>query len=105
MHNERNMERALPLDEARELQANLTPAEWEAFLAVHAELVNAPMLAPSATFTNRVRARVNAREAARARRRNLVGVIAFGMGAVVVSAWILIFSPANLLLEPSNWAG
>ena len=93
------MDYGLNPDEARELQAQLDAGEWDALLQVQRQLSDAPMLAPSAGFTNRVLTELAVRERRQARRRNVIGAIAFAFGTLVVTALVIWASPLDLLVQ------
>lgn len=90
--------------ESNELQAHLDGGEWTALLAVQHALANAPLLAPSGGFGDRVMQELAIRERRQAWRRTVLGAILLTLGSilfVVQSFWL---SPLNAFIQPTGWA-
>ncbi len=94
----------LSRDEAQELRAQLDAEAWQALLSLQHALANAPVLAPSAGFADRVLQTLAVRERRRAQRRNLIGTIAFVLGSILVIALLFWSSPLGGLIQVSGWA-
>ncbi len=90
-------------EEGNELQAQLDPGEWLALVSVQQLLTTTPMLAPDAGFSNRVLTRLATRERARALRHNILGSLAFGLGSVLLTAFLIWTSPLGALAAPEGW--
>ncbi len=90
-------------EEGRELQTQLDPGEWQALLSVQQLLAATPVMSPDAGFSNRVMVRLAARERVRAQRRTALGILAFGLGSMLLTAFLLWSSPLGALAEPSGW--
>lgn len=91
------------------LQAHLTDCvacmhEWESLSLVHQRLASAPAFAPSANFTDRFRARLEAQHAVRPaiKRRQWVIGGAIG-GAALVTAAIAVMLSLTDWLTPETW--
>ncbi len=99
------MDYGLNPDEAHELQGQLDAGEWEALLQVQRQLLDAPMLAPSVGFADRVLAELAVRERQQARWRNTVGATAFAFGTLVVLGLTVCSTSFGLLTQVNGWAG
>lgn len=97
------MDYGLNPDEARELQDELTANEWEALLQVQRQLLDAPMLAPSPDFTNRVLTELELRKRKLAWWRNLIGLCGFTLGTLIVIGLVLWSSPFSLVIHVNGW--
>lgn len=90
--------------EASELNGTLDAEGWAALLEVHHAFANAPLVAPSAGFGERVLTSLAARERRQARRRSIVGVFAFAFGSILFTALIVWLSPLGALTQANGWA-
>lgn len=110
MHADRDQERmdvnplGLSQEEAQELRAELDAESWQGMLSLQHALANAPMLAPSIGFSERVLRTLAVQERRRARRRSIIGGSAFALGCVIVTALLLWLSPLSAMAQPSGWA-
>lgn len=110
MHGEENQgmmdvsQSGLSQAEARELQSHLDPEEWTALLGVQHAFANAPLLAPSAGFGDRVMQKLAIRERQQARRRSVIGVFALTSGSIFFTALLLWLSPLSALAQANVWA-
>jgi hypothetical protein len=94
----------LSRDEAQELRAQLDAEAWQALLSLQHALANAPVLAPSAGFADRVLQTLAVRERRRAQRRSLIGIISFALGSIFVTALLFLLSPLGVMTQASGWA-
>ncbi len=90
-------------EEGNELRTQLDSGEWQALLTVQQLFAATPMTSPDAGFSNRVMVRLAERERARAQRRTAIGIFAFGLGSMLLTAFLVWSSPLGALAEPSGW--
>lgn len=77
-------------EEARDLQAELAPGEWQAMFAVQQTLAAAPAFSPAEGFAQRTLARLAVREREQARGKSALGAIVLVAGALFGGALLLI---------------
>lgn len=90
-------------DEGRELRRELDPGDWQALLAVQRIIAEAPEASPDAGFPNRVLSRLAARERAQAQRLAVLGGLAFGLGSLALTAFLIWSSPLGALSPTASW--